>query len=80
MWQPLEILSVFNTLTLTKIFWKTKSFFKKPMYRFLVKSIKIETTTCPMLRKIEWEVQNRPITKNWVLPVTTLFSENFVLV
>ena len=33
-----------------------------------------------MLRKIEWEVQNRPITKNWVLPVTTLFSENFVLV
>ena len=27
----------------------------------------------PMLRQIEWRVQNGPITKNVVLPVTTLF-------
>ena len=26
----------------------------------------------PMLRQIEWKVQNEPITKNGVLPVTTL--------
>ena len=26
----------------------------------------------PMLRQIEWEVQNGPITKNGVLSVTTL--------
>ena len=27
----------------------------------------------PILRQIEWGVQNRPITKNGVLPLTTLF-------
>ena len=27
----------------------------------------------PILRQIEWEVQNGPIKKNGVLPVTTLF-------
>ena len=31
-----------------------------------------------MLRQIELVVQNGPITKNGVLPVTTLFFENFV--
>ena len=32
-----------------------------------------------MLRQIEWKVQNAPITKDGVLPVTTLFFfENFV--
>ena len=33
-----------------------------------------------MLRQIEWWVQNGPITKNGVLPVTTLFFKNFVSV
>ena len=42
------------------------------MYRFLVESTKIENATFPMLRQIEWGVQNRPITKNGVLLVTTL--------
>ena len=31
----------------------------------------------PMLRQIEWWLQNRPITKNGVLPVTTLFFRKF---
>ena len=26
----------------------------------------------PMLRQIEWEMQNGPITRNWVLPICTL--------
>ena len=30
-----------------------------------------------MLRQIEWEVQNGPITKDGVLPVTTLFFQKF---
>ena len=34
----------------------------------------------PMLRRIEWGVQNGPITKDGVLPVTSLFFENFVSV
>ena len=32
----------------------------------------------PMLRQIEWWVQNGPMATNGVLPVTTLFFENFV--
>ena len=31
----------------------------------------------PMLRQIEWGVQNEPITKNTVLPVSTLIFKNF---
>ena len=33
-----------------------------------------------MLRQIEWWVKKWPITKDEVLPVTTLFLENFVSV
>ena len=33
-----------------------------------------------MLRQIEWWLQNGPLTKDRVLPVTTLFLENFVSV
>ena len=33
-----------------------------------------------MLKQIEWRLQNRPITKSGVLPVTTLFLEEFVSV
>ena len=30
-----------------------------------------------MLKQIEWRLQNGPITKSGVLPVTTLFSRKF---
>ena len=36
--QPVEILNVFNSLTLKEIFWKRKTFFKKLEYRFLVEN------------------------------------------
>ena len=36
------MLKVFNTLPLKWIFWKTKTFFKKMEYQFLVESTKIE--------------------------------------
>ena len=42
MWQSLEILIVFYTLTSKKIFWKTKTFSKKLECCFLVESTKIE--------------------------------------
>ena len=83
MWQSVEILNDFNTLTLKQVFWKTKSFFKKLEYPFFVESTKIEKASFPykyqkpMLRQIEWWVQNGPITKNGVLPVTTLFFWKF---
>ena len=43
MWQSVEILNVFNTLTLIQIIWKTKHFFKKLEYRFLVEA-NVKTT------------------------------------
>ena len=81
MWQSLEILSVFNTLTLKQIFWKTQTFFEKLEHWFLGESTKIENAACPykllcqkpMLRKIEWIVLNGAIPKNGILPVTSLF-------
>ena len=45
--QSIETLNVFNTLTLKQIFWKTKTFFKKLEYCFLVKSTNIENTSFP---------------------------------
>ena len=66
MWQSVEILHNFSTLTLKKIFWKTKTFFKILEYR-LVESTKLNTYYFhkklsyqkPMLRQMEWLVQNR---------------------
>ena len=47
MWQSVKVLNVFNTLTLIQIFWKTKTFFKKLKYRFLVETVKIENASFP---------------------------------
>ena len=45
MWQLVEILNVFNNLTLKQIFWKTETFFKKLEYCFLIESTKIENAS-----------------------------------
>ena len=47
MWQSVKVLNVFNTLTLIQIFWKTKNFFKKLEYDFLVETTKNENTPFP---------------------------------
>ena len=41
----MEILNVFNALTLIQIFWKTETFFKKLENHFLVETTKIENTS-----------------------------------
>ena len=82
----MKVLNVFNTLTLKQFFWKTKNFFKKLEYGILVETTEIENTSfhlkllCqkPISRQIEWRLQNGPITKSGVLPVTTLFFGKFV--
>ena len=74
-------MNVFNTLPLKEIFRKIKIFVKKLEYRSSVESTKIANakfprkTACqmPMLRQMEWAVENRPIAKNGVLPITTLY-------
>ena len=54
-----------------------KTFFKNLEYCFLIKSTKIENAPFPhqkpILRQIKWWLSIGPITKNGVLPVTTLF-------
>ena len=47
MWQSAKVSNVFNTLTLKQIFWRTKTFFKKLEYRFLVEATKITITPFP---------------------------------
>ena len=67
LWQSLETLNDFITSTLKQIFWKTKPFFKKLEYRFLLENILPLKTQhfhtkllCQklMLRQIKWGVQN----------------------
>ena len=41
----MKISNVFNNLNLKQIFWKTKTFFKKLEYRFLVETTNIENTS-----------------------------------
>ena len=85
MWHSLEILNVFNTSTLKQIFWKTQTLFEKLECGFLAEITWMKTQNfhtnlhcqMPMLRHIEWGVQNEPITKNRVLPLTTLFLQKF---
>ena len=45
MWQSVKVSNVFITLTLKQIFWKTKTFFKKLKYSFLVETNEIENTS-----------------------------------
>ena len=47
MWQSLKVSNVFNTSTLKQIFWKTKTFFEKLEYFFLVETTKVEKTSFP---------------------------------
>ena len=85
MWQSVEIVNIFNTLTLKQVFVKMKTFLKNRSTAFYLKALRLKTyhfhTKLPyqklMLRQTEWSVQNRPITKNRPLSVTTLFFWKF---
>ena len=67
MWQSVELLNDFNTLTLKQIFWKTKTFFKKLAYRFLVENTEIENASFPYKTAIsEANVKtNRMVNTKW---------------
>ena len=64
--------SRFSGMSFETNFLKNEKLFKKLKYRFLVESITIESATflsCqkPMLRQIDWGVQNGLTTRNGVL-------------
>ena len=70
----MEILNVFNTLK--QIFWKTKAFFEKLEYFYLVESTKIENTSFSYKTTIsEANVKkNRMETKNGSITKTGFFQ------
>ena len=79
MWQSVEILNVFNTLTLKQIFWKTKTSFKKLGYRFLVESTKIEKASFPYKTAIsEANIKtNRMESTKWTYHEERSFASNY---
>ena len=78
MWQSVEILNVFKILTLKQIFWKTKTFFKKLKYPFLVESTKIKNALFPYKTAIsEASVKtNRMVSTKWTYPKEWSFASN----
>ena len=81
MLQSVKVSNVFNTLTLKQIFWKTKTFFKKLEYRFLVESTKIENASFPYKTAIsEANVKtNRMVTTKWVYHRERSFVSNYFI-
>ena len=79
--QSVEILNVFNTLTLKQIFWKTKTFIKKLDYRFLVETTKIENTSFPFKTALsEANVKtNRMVTTKWTYHKERSFASNYFI-
>ena len=71
----LEILNVFNILTLKQIFWETKTYFKKLEYAFLVESINIENASFPYKTDISAVnvKTNRMVSTKW-----TYLRTNFI--
>ena len=68
----------FNTLALKIIFWKTKTFFKKLEYRFLVETTKIENTSFPLKTALsEANVKtDRMATTKWTYHKEWSFASN----
>ena len=81
MWQSVEILNVFNTLTLKQIFWKTKTFFKKLEYSFSVESTKIENESFLYKTAIsEAHVKiNSMVSTRWTYHKERSFTSNYFI-
>ena len=81
MLQSVEILNIFNTLTLKQIFWKTKIFFKKLEYRVLVQNTKIEKASFPFKTAMsEANVKtNRMVSIKWICKKERSFASNCLI-
>ena len=68
-------------MTLKQIFWKTKTFFKKLEYYFLVESIKIENALFPYKTAIsEANVKtNKMVTTKWTHQNERSFASNYFI-
>ena len=76
-----EILNDFSTLTLKQIFWKTKAFFRKHEYCFLVESTKIGKSS--FLNKTvisEANVKsNKMVSAKWTYHKKQSFDSNYFI-
>ena len=81
MWQLMKVSNVFNTLALKQIFWKTKTFFKKLEYSFLVETTKIENASFPFKTALsEANVKaNRMATAKWTYHKESSFASNYFI-
>ena len=81
MWQSMEILTDFNTLTLKQVFWKTKIFFKKLECRFSVESTKIDNASFPYKTDISEAnvMKNRMVSTKWTYYKKRSFPSNFFI-
>ena len=70
-----------NTLTLKQIFWRTKTFFKKLKYRFLVEATKIEITPFPFKTALSEAngKTNRIATTKWNYHKEWSFASNYLI-
>ena len=77
----MKVSNVFNTLTLKQIFWKTKTFFKKLEYRFLVETTEIENTSFPFKTALsETNIKtNRMATTKWTYHKEWGFASNYLI-
>ena len=66
-------------MSLKQIFWKTKNFFKKLEYCFLVESTKIENASFPYKTAIsETNVKtNKVVTTKWAYQKERSFTSNY---
>ena len=81
MWQSVKVSNVFNTLTLKRIFWKTKTFFETLEYRFLVEATEIEKTSLPLKTALsEVNVKtNKMATTKWTYHKEWSFASNYFI-
>ena len=77
----MKVSNVFSTLTLKQIFWKTKSFFEKLGYRFLVETTKIENTSflCKIALSEANVKTNRMTTTKWAYHKEWRFASNYFI-
>ena len=79
--RSVKILNIFTTLALKQIFQKTKTFFKKLEYGFLVERIKIEKTSFPYKTAISEAnfKTNRMVTTKWAYHRERSFASNYFI-
>ena len=77
----MKVLNVFNALTLIQFFWKTKTLYKKLVYRFLAETTKVENTSFPLKTALlEANVKTKRIgTTKWTYHKECGFASNYFI-